>query len=301
MNTFQLMCFLEVAEKLSFAGAAEKLHVTQPAVSQQIRSLEEELNVKLFYRTTRAVRLTEEGKIFINDAERIIAVSDRAKKRFENRTDEDISTFSVGCCSYPCLFLTAEPLRELKKHYDNLHPSLHVVAHNQIFRMLEEGDLDVIIGFKESRKPGETLSYKELFKAPLVCVCRKDHALAESEETDLDSLRSEKLVLLSPVRGAYIDAAGIGSRLVEGRLPSELYFCESNEAVATLVEADYGVSVLPEIFVPEGTRLKAVPLKDVGDISFGIYYRGPKANRLSGEFIKKMKDFFSDTDKNRIS
>lgn len=85
MNTFQLTCFLAVAEHLNFARAAEQLHVTHPAVSQQIQSLEKELNTKLFIRTTRTVKLTEEGKAFLNDAQQMVAISERAKKRFENQ------------------------------------------------------------------------------------------------------------------------------------------------------------------------------------------------------------------------
>ena len=57
MNVFQMECFLAVAENLNFARAAEQLHVTQPAVTQQIHALERELNVKLFTRTTRTVHL----------------------------------------------------------------------------------------------------------------------------------------------------------------------------------------------------------------------------------------------------
>lgn len=68
MNTFQLTCFLAVAETLSFARAAEQLHVTQPAVTQQIKSLEKELNVKLFRRNTRTVRMTMAGSAFLEDA-----------------------------------------------------------------------------------------------------------------------------------------------------------------------------------------------------------------------------------------
>ena len=64
MNTFQLSCFLAVSEYLNFAQAAQALHVTHPAVSQQIKSLEKELGARLFERTTRSVRLTEEGKVF---------------------------------------------------------------------------------------------------------------------------------------------------------------------------------------------------------------------------------------------
>ena len=69
MNTFQLSCFLAVAEHLNFARAAEELHVTQPAVTQQIHSLEKELGATLFQRTTRKVSLTAEGLAFLSDAQ----------------------------------------------------------------------------------------------------------------------------------------------------------------------------------------------------------------------------------------
>lgn len=86
MNIFQLSCFLAVAECLNFARAAERLHVTQPAVTQQIHSLEKELNVNLFVRTTRSVKLTEAGLAFLNDAKHMVAISERAKKDLKTRT-----------------------------------------------------------------------------------------------------------------------------------------------------------------------------------------------------------------------
>ena len=94
-----------MAEYLNFAQAAQSLHVTHPAVSQQIQSLEKELNVKLFQRTTRTVRLTEEGKAFLRDAQQIVALSERAKKRFGNVMDGNIETLAIGCYNFPCMFL----------------------------------------------------------------------------------------------------------------------------------------------------------------------------------------------------
>ncbi|WP_321015418.1 LysR family transcriptional regulator [Hungatella effluvii] len=111
MNTFQLSCFLAVAETLSFARAAEQLSITQPAVTHQIHSLETELNVKLFVRTTRTVNLTQEGTLFLNDARNILALTIRATKRFENPLEQEIQLFSIGCHSYSHMFLLADVLR----------------------------------------------------------------------------------------------------------------------------------------------------------------------------------------------
>ena len=77
LNTFQLECFLAVAENLSFARAAQQLHITQPAVTQQIKALEKELNAKLFARSTRSVKLTREGAVFLYDSQHILAIARR--------------------------------------------------------------------------------------------------------------------------------------------------------------------------------------------------------------------------------
>ena len=77
MNTAQIRCFLAVADTLNFARAAEQLHLTQPAVTHQIQTLEQELGVKLFARTTRTVRLTEEGGLFLADARGLDALPAR--------------------------------------------------------------------------------------------------------------------------------------------------------------------------------------------------------------------------------
>ena len=64
MNTFQLSCYLAVANTLSFARAAQQMNISQPAITHQIKTLETELNVKLFRRSTRMVELTPEGQVF---------------------------------------------------------------------------------------------------------------------------------------------------------------------------------------------------------------------------------------------
>ena len=94
MNDIQIACFLAVSEHLNFTKAAEQLHITHPAVSQQIQSLEKELGVRLFQRTTRSVRLTEEGKMFVNDARQLMALSSRAKKRFQDTSYKEIEILS---------------------------------------------------------------------------------------------------------------------------------------------------------------------------------------------------------------
>lgn len=292
MNTFQLSCFLAVAEYLSFAQAAQALHVTHPAVSQQIQSLEKELNVKLFQRTTRSVRMTEEGKAFWRDAQQIVALSDRAKKRFESAIEGNIETLAIGFYNFPCMFFVSDALEQLRTLRPELHPRLQTIPFQHIYRMLEEGDLDAVVGFRESSKMKIHAQYKEITTVPLVCLCSCKHPLAGRAEVTLEDLKEERLAVFLPTK-ATISIAQTQGQLVGNRPPSEFYFCESAEAITVLVTAGYGVSVLPDYLVPDSPLLCKIPLQGTEPLSFGVYYKTLQGNPSLKAFIQCAKEHFS--------
>lgn len=289
MNTFQLSCFLAVAEYLNFSQAAQSLHVTHPAVSQQIQSLEKELGVKLVHRTTRVVRLTEEGKTFLRDAEQMLAISERAKKRFSSSSDGDIETLTIGCYNYPCMMLLRDTLEALKELRPELHPRLQVVPFQHIYRMLEEGDLDVVAGFKESRGMGAKLQYREVIKVPMVCASSCRHPIAGRDKVDPEDIKEEKLVLNSPAK-APVPVVQIQGRLLGTKPASDFYFCESAEAMTVLVAAGYGVSVLPDFLILDSPFIVKRPLENVDPMSFGVYYQSVQGNDALKDFIQCLKE-----------
>lgn len=291
MNVFQLSCFLAVAEYLNFTQAAQSLHVTHPAVSQQIQSLEKELNVKLFQRTTRSVKLTEEGQTFLNDAQQMVAISERAKKRFASTIPRDIETLAVGFYNFPCMFLLSDTLEQIRTEHPELHPRLQVIPFQHIYRLLEEGDLDAVVGFKEPATAKISAQYREMTKVPVVCVCSCRHALAGRTEVTLDDLRGERLALYVPAK-ASVTTAQLQGQLMGDRPPSEFYFCESAEAITVLVTAGYGISVLPDFLVPDMPLLTKIPLTDVEPVSFGIYYRSIQGNPALKAFLSCAKECF---------
>lgn len=138
MNTDQLRCFLTVAEYLNFTKAAEHLHVTHPAVSQQIRNLEKELGTTLFERSTRSVKLTETGHIFLSDARQMLEIAGRARRRFTNPEDNRIDILNLGTNNFPSLFRLTDALAALHQSHPSLHPRLHVIPFQHIFRRLDD-------------------------------------------------------------------------------------------------------------------------------------------------------------------
>ena len=97
MNTTQLECFLAVAQNLNFSKAAESVALTQPAVSHQVRSLEEELGVQLFTRTSKSVALTRAGMQFIGDASAILRIANTARMRLNEPQAQNAVFLGLGC------------------------------------------------------------------------------------------------------------------------------------------------------------------------------------------------------------
>ena len=289
MNTFQIDCFIQVAETLNFARAAERLNVTQPAVTHQIRSLEEELGVKLFRRTTRIVELTQEGILFLEDARNIAAISLRAKKRFENPESKEIQPFSIGCHSYTHLFLLSDVLRQMALETPTLHPRLRVVTFPHLYRLLEEEEVDAIVGFQESNTNKIPGTYREFIKSPIVCVCPKNHPLAAYTQLALSDLRKTPLILSVPGM-APSPVFQLQGRCMEGRPFSDFHFAESPESATVLVKAGLGISLLPDLLLPTDPHLARVPLKEEFSISFGVYYKSLQGRPLLKSFLAALKN-----------
>lgn len=173
MNTFQLHCFLAVAETLSFARAADRMNITQPSITHQIQSLETELNVKLFHRTTRRVEITPAGDALLDDARSMVLIAERVKRRYETLYSQEITTFTLGCHGYNHLFFLPEILQKLTRLHPSIHPDLQVVPFKHLYRLLEEESVDAIIAFQEEDSKKAPGIFKELKKIPVTAVCKK--------------------------------------------------------------------------------------------------------------------------------
>lgn len=285
MNIDQLQCFLTVADTLNFARAAEQLHVTQPAVTQQIHALERELGVPLFRRTTRTVRITEEGLAFLDDAREIVARAERARLRFHSADSEIIRTLSIASQSAVVLGRIVPALEALAHRWPDLHPRLQIVPHQHIFSLLEEGHLDAALAFRPEHLRKPRAVYRELCRTRLVCAVRRDHPLAGQECVTPARLAGEKLVLFQP----HPDGRPGPDGLLTAHPPKDLYFCETPEATGILVQAGFGVALLPELLAPRLPDLKLLVLQQTEPVSFGVYCRAQQNDALLKDLIRSLR------------
>ena len=292
MNTMQLDCFLAVAETLSFARAAERLHVTQPAVTQQIHSLEAELNVRLFRRTTRTVELTQEGLIFLGDAKTMLEIFARAKKRAEHAVADTRELLMIGCHSHNDILHLSAVLQRMKAQYPNLYPVFRVVPFQHLYQRLMEEAVDVVIAFREDGNR-KAIHYQELARIPVVSIARADSALAQKRVCRLSDLQRSPLIVLNPQKCPE-EYRKLLHRILEEQSPMQVYFCDAIEAAVTLAQSGFGAAMLPDFFRDRSPSLAYLPIADAEPMSYGVYYKTLAGHGLRKTFVKLARACFSE-------
>lgn len=268
MNTIQLECFLSVAEHLNFSRASEELKITQPAVSHQIRALEDELGVKLFSRTSKSVTLTEEGIMFLPDAQLILKTALSARERLGRH--EHFISFEVGCHNYLELKLLPPVFRRLTEEYPLLRPGIRLVPFPSLLGLVENKQLHAAFGIKEEQNKS-SLFFRELYSAPVACVCSPDYSLAKYETLRKKQLKGN-IIVCSP-RQITNSIFSLQNSLLVKLPPEQRYFSESIESAYTLAKAGIGYTLGPDIALSRDPALRYIPITDLPKLSFGVYYR----------------------------
>ncbi|CVI64947.1 HTH-type transcriptional regulator GltC [Clostridiales bacterium CHKCI001] len=284
MNTIQLECFLHVAKYLNFSKASRELNISQPAVSHQIQSLEEELEVKLFQRTSKNVSLTPEGILFLPDAEKILKIALTAKERLYN--PERPTLFEIGCHNQAELDLLPTVIKKLKEEDPLFRPLIHLVPFESLANLLETGQIHVMFGLKgDYQKP--SLQYRELYQCPICCICSKNHPLSNYTSLTKNMLRGT-IILCSPHKIA--DSIFQIQSHIASRAPiSDRYLGEGYEAVIAFVKSDFGYTLLPQLPSSHDPELCYIPIIDYPTVSFGIYYQDTNYTPLLKQFWQLLK------------
>lgn len=268
MNTIQLECFLAVAEHLNFSRASEVLRITQPAVSHQIQSLEEELDVKLFKRTSKSVSLTQEGIQFLPDAQLILKTALSAKERLGQH--EQFIPFELGCHNRMELNLLPPLLKKLTEFFPLLRPVIQIVPFPSLLSQVENKQVHAAFGIKEEQKKS-SLYFRELCSAPMACICSPGHPLAQYDSLTKDQL-SGSIIACSP-RQIADPIFSIQNSIVAKLRPEQRYFSENMESALTLIKAQIGYTLYPDIIAAREPDLTYIPVTDIPKMSFGVYYR----------------------------
>lgn len=257
MELRHLRYFVAVAEQLHFRHAAEIMHVAQPALSQQIKQLEEEIGVTLFERSRHKVRLTPAGKAFYDNARRILQQADHAVAKSRKVESGDAGTIRIGFVSTAAIRVLPVALKKLQKQVPLAEIELNELAAGEQVDGLYREQLD--IGFVHAKLSRDVFKTKVVARDRLIvavpCSCR----LAGPGRVDLKDLASWTAIMpaghsssgfYEQVRTAYQRA---------GVRPERIHNTRLLQTGLLLVAAGLGVSLVPESF--QSMHVKGVVYK----------------------------------------
>ena len=197
MELRHLRYFVAVAEELNFSRAAERVYLSQPAVSQQIRKLEEELGVDLFYRTKRRVELTEAGRVLLEGSRPALVQIEQTTRAAREAGGVGGNRLRVGFPEYANHTLVADILQAYRQRYPDVELEEHeMFLLQQTPRQvsgLRRGELDV--GFLLLPVDDEALMLERVLGIELVAAIPEGHPLAAREEVPMRELGGERLIM----------------------------------------------------------------------------------------------------------
>ncbi|MPZ67761.1 MAG: LysR family transcriptional regulator [Pseudonocardiaceae bacterium] len=260
MELHQIRYVLAVAKAGSFTRAAEELFLAQPSLSVQVRKLEKELGVDLFFRLGRRVELTTAGQAFLEHAEPAMFHVEQA--RSQAVAVRDLARGRVDIGVLPSTGATLLP--EVLARYRSAYPSVEVrIIENNLSvefeRMVQTGKLDLAIIRAPWDKPGVT--GRVLVREPLVAMLPPEHPLCGAPDVDLAKLATEDFVGMHRGHGLRDLMDAVCQR--HGFTPDVMVETSQLSVLWGMVRSGVGVSVVPRL--PARGYETAVPLDDPGD------------------------------------
>jgi DNA-binding transcriptional LysR family regulator len=252
MELRHLRYFVAVAENLNFTQAAAKLHLAQPSLTRQVQDLEEEIGVRLFNRSKNRVVLTEEGRSFLADARRILALATESIVAVQRLSRGETAQLNIAYLSNFDFEMLPETLAAFRRTFPHIALNLFDLTPAEQFRALETRKID--LGFVGLRPPADTagLRWESIARHRTVVVLPARHPLARKRQIKLGDLEGMFFVGLSekthPGFRQWLDEtcqpAGFAPRILQD--------AELEPALMTFVAEGLGVSLARE-------RIKKLP------------------------------------------
>ena len=261
MELRHLRYFVAVAETENVSRAALKLHVSQPALSRQVRDLEDELGFLLLERTARSVRLTDAGRVFLTEAREVLQRSDAAIAKARAIATDGRGELQVGYAPSPTVRILPPTLRAFQAQRPKVRVRLHDLSTEEMVAGLCDGKLDIAVLVRPTRKLLRGLRFEELARDAICLAVAPKHPLARRRSVTRVQIAREPLVVFE--RKEYPDYNELLANVFAG---TKLKFriAEEHDSATSLiaaVEADAGVAICAESLVcTAGLRLKVIPI-----------------------------------------
>ncbi len=247
----RLRYFIVVAEELHFGKAAQRLHLAQPPLTRHISALEGELGLRLFDRSTRSVKLTAEGELFLPHARDVLDAVHRAEIASQRAALGKEGKVALGyTSSVPLCDAFGTLIRNFARSFPDIELSLVEASSAQQGRSIKEGLLDIGIGWKNSFEDYEGCRVKTIAAEPLGVAVAQERALASEASLAVEQLADETFVLFPPGYGSTLDRKAFDLCATAGFTPRRGPSASQMTTIIALVAAGRGVAIVPAAVTP---------------------------------------------------
>lgn len=285
MELRQIYYALEVAKEKNFSKAANNLFITQSNISQQINSLEQELDAKLFVRDQHGVKLTEDGKKFCINAQKIVDEIDNLMISFNKNTNIDKEIIKIAVFPFANKVGITSVITDFFNINANLLMSIKVVDNYDAYYGLESGELDFAIVKIRPEERSSKYEYVFLSEEKLCLLVNKDNRLANKKTIKAEELSELPLLMADSSSSIYNDVRKVYKELGAN---FNVIFETTNdiELLNEMIANNYGVTIATEssAISTQNSKIKAIVIES--PIKFSTYIVYPKDKQYNGIYKK---------------
>lgn len=296
MTIFQLQCFITTAEYRNFSKAAERLYVSQPAITKAIRTLEDELHFPLFNRNSRSVVLTKAGESFLSDSRRIVKILQTGIEKARLITMQGQRILHIGTSMPENLSYLATLFRQFHEDYPDALINIKKVASEQLASMLETGMIDGAIDDLNSLAGYTALEYITIQTCPIVALVSRSNPLSGKRILSKDDICGQKIIIPSPASAAHVDEQYDAefSLWLSSLNAAPFIHVESAEVMLSLVLANEGIAFPPSYMQSFQEEICQIPLDVDLKTTQVLAYRKDTSDPAMKLFVNSLTDYCSD-------
>ena len=293
MDFRQLRYALSVSKERSFTGAAKRLNISQSAVSEQVKLLEEEIGFELFHRTSRGIESTDRGRTFLYESERVmgdlLSLTDTARRLRGALSD----TLTIGMGSGMAQIFIPRMFADLKRDLPGVRLEIMTAPTKNIFNELHEERIDAGIAIESNpdRLPAG-LIFDRLLDAEMALITHPRHALARSKQPiDIGRLVAEPFIMSELTVGYGQVVFSLFTDL--GIRPNILAVVDNIETMKMIVQAGEGIAIVPRACAENEVALgllKALAIAPARNVSFSLFRRHEPLSRRKETALLKLRE-----------